>query len=131
MGRHRQRPNHKGFLFMTIEEKTALIERYSNYELSNQFILACFEVFKGEKEKIIVNFIKYTFLNNDIQDCSYLAFRRLASHWLNVSKDKLESEDYRNHIYASVTAAKFRCVSRFLESHFSDNDNKGNTHDKY
>jgi hypothetical protein len=53
--------------------------------------------------------------NNNITECTPEIFYGLSAHWWNVAKTKLDLEDYKNHIYSSMTAAKLRCIAKFME----------------
>lgn len=93
----------------------SLTSRYRNVPNANKFIIACFVIFDEEQPKKIKNFINSIFSNNQLHDCEYQTIAKLSAHFWNIAKTKIEQDDYRGHIYSSVTASKLRCIARFME----------------
>jgi hypothetical protein len=95
----------------TIEK---LIERYSTYENSREFILACIELFSYMDNKQVKSFIDQTFSNNKITFCSSGTFNGLSKHWKNIAYTKIGMDDYHSYLRAMSTSTKFYAISRFL-----------------
>jgi len=95
----------------------SLSNKYKDYENSDKFIIACFIVFEDDKPASVKSFIERTFSANNFAECTSGVFYSLAAHWLNISKSKLDLEDYKNHVYSAITSAKLRCIAKFLETH--------------
>lgn len=101
-----------------------LIERYKEYPQSVDFINAVVECFPNRDSQFIKGFINSTFINNKIDVCDYIQFKKLASHWNNVAFEKLNIGDYFNYSRTVSTMANFRIIAHFLENNrFNQNSN--------
>lgn len=92
-----------------------LINQYSQYEGSENFINCAFSALSFRKEKDIKNFITSFFLNNKIENCSHETVKRLAAHYNNVAFDKLNLKDYQNYMYSLFTVANLRMIAKEME----------------
>lgn len=92
-----------------------LIDTYREYPNSAKFIYACLECFKNRKADFPKKFIHAVFRNNNIKDCYWETFKKLAAHWNNIAYEKLQQGDYESYAYTCITVTNIRIIAHFLE----------------
>ena len=92
-----------------------LKELFSSYEGSEMFIDCVEYAFKkaGQKENQAVWFVNNHFRTNT--ECDMITMKKCASHWSNISWDKLNQYDFINYKQSSYTLTAYRMIIKAME----------------
>lgn len=102
---------------MEIEQ---LKKQFENYEGSSFFIKCVNEAFikSNQKDKNIKWFILNHFKQNS--ECDIVNLKRCASHWRNVSYDKLNQFDFGNYKVTVHTLSNYNMVIKIMDYYLTN-----------